>query len=119
MPTKVAKKQVKVVSAAPKKVSAAKKATKKASASCGACAGACRPEEAFWVNNGPVVDTLAGLQEALRLMTEEQYAYHTERAGNDFAVWVRDCLGDAATALRLAKAKNRDAAARVIVCVCK
>jgi hypothetical protein len=51
-------------------------------------------------------------------MSDEQYAYHTTRAGNDFAMWVRDCLGDTDSAVRIAKARSKDSAVRAIVCVC-
>lgn len=76
------------------------------------------PEQAFWINNGLVIDSLKGLKQALHDMTDEQFAYHTERAGNDFAAWVRDCLGDQTMAVRIAKAHTKAGAARVIVCTC-
>jgi hypothetical protein len=76
------------------------------------------PEQAFWVNNGPVVNSLKGLKQALQDMSDAQFRYHTERAGNDFATWVRDCLGDIDAATRLSKAKTKDASARAIICTC-
>jgi hypothetical protein len=123
MPTKkTATKKVPVVAAVvPKKKVASKAAPKKVvtkKSTCGACKAACLPEQAFWVNNGPVVDSLMGLKQALNDMTDEQYAYHTARAGNDFASWVRDCLGDTVTAVRIAKTKTRDGAMRAIICTC-
>lgn len=85
---------------------------------CARCSSSCAPEQAFWVNNGPVVDSLEGLKEAIRLMSDEQFAYHTTRAGNDFAAWVRDCYGDHACAVKISKAKTRDGVIKAITCVC-
>ena len=107
MPTKkttktAAKKTVakkKAAKVAAKRVSARKKATKSA-AGCEhvecVCKSASSPDECFWVNNGPVVDSIVHLKLALKDMTEEQFAYHTTREGNDFAEWIRHCLKDEA-----------------------
>lgn len=83
------------------------------------CNQTCNPEHSFWVNNGPVVSTVCDLREAIKSMSDEQYQYHTLRAGNDFASWVRDCVGDAKLAERLAQSKTRAAAARVLGTCCK
>jgi hypothetical protein len=104
-----------------KKTTAKKAVAKKTSTpmKCATCAGITTQEQAFWVNNGPVIDSLMGLRQALQDMSDEQFAYHTARAGNDFASWVRDCLGDVTCAVRIAKARTRDGAVRAIVCTCK
>ena len=47
------------------------------------------PEQVFFVHDGPVLSTLEDLSRALLDMSEEQFAYHTKRNGNDFARWVR------------------------------
>lgn len=126
MATKKVQKETVTSAAVPKKKVVKKAAVKKTTAKkvasksqvCAKCSIACPPEQAFWVNNGPVVDTLAGLKEALACMSDEQYAYHTERAGNDFAAWVRDCMGDTGCAVRIAQAKTRQGAVRALTCVC-
>lgn len=116
----VAKKAPVAVASAPKKKVAKKVVAKKApvKALCPTCKATSTQEQAFWVNNGPVVDSLKGLKQALKDMTEEQYFYHTSRAGNDFATWVRDCVGDTACAVRIAKAKTRDGTVTAIACTC-
>lgn len=88
---------------------------------CGAgpCHAACPPEEAFWINNGPVLDTLCGLMESFSAMTDEQFAYHTKRDGNDFARWVRESIGDPLCAARLERAKTRAAAAKALAGLCR
>jgi acyl-homoserine lactone acylase PvdQ len=113
----------------------AKKTTKKASAkkavkktakktktnkSC-SCKAKCTSKQAFWVNNGPVVHSVQELLEALKDISDEQYAYHTKREGNDFATWVKDCLKDDAAATSLKKVRSRAGAVRVLSekCACK
>lgn len=128
---KTPKKAAKKVTRAPKKTDASKvskKAAKKvtpkkkapqaqAHTTC-PCATVCKAAEAFWINNGPVVHSVAELKVALGEISDEQFAYHTKRAGNDFACWLRDCLGDDVTAGRIEKAHGRSSAARALSCSC-
>ncbi len=110
----------KVTKKAVAKKSPAKKSTKKKSVvarACG-CKKRCDAEQVFWVNNGPVVHSLEDLLHAVREMSNEQFAYHTKRNGNDFANWVRDCLADRANATKLRKARTRVGAVRVLTSVC-
>lgn len=106
-----------------KAVAKATKATKKPAAkavkkACG-CKKACTDNQAFWVNNGPIVHSLKDLVQALKTMSDEQYAYHTKRDGNDFARWVQDCLADKECAKKLIQARTRVGAARVLSgCTC-
>lgn len=97
---------------------AASKAKRVGAAVCVSCAVA--PEDkAFWVNNGPIVSTLEGLKDALSIMSDEQFSYHTSRAGNDFAKWVDEVLCHNACAKKLAGARTREGAVRAIaVCAC-
>lgn len=113
----VAKKSTK--KAVAKKKTPAKKTTKKSVASnaCG-CKKRCDAEQAFWVNNGPVVHSLEDLLQAVREMSDEQFAYHTKRNGNDFANWVRDCLADRTNATKLRKARTRVGAVRILTSAC-
>ncbi len=67
------------------------------------------PESYFWVNNGNILKNLHDLQDALVLMNEEQFDFHTKRDGNDFAKWVEDVFGEKELAKRIAKAKNKKA----------
>jgi len=107
------------VKKAPAKKTTTKKSAKVASPAVGcACIVTCAPEQAFWINRGPVVDSIAQLKEALRTMTEDQFAYHTRREGNDFARWVRECLADAERAARLERATTKAAAVKALSGVC-
>lgn len=103
-----------------KKVPAKKTATKAVCATGCACTKKCQPAQAFWVNNGPILKSVDDLLKALKEMSDEQYAYHTKRDGNDFANWIRDCLNDAQCAKDLKNAKTRVGAVRILSgkCAC-
>jgi hypothetical protein len=115
----VAKKMVakKIVA---KKVPVKKTATKAVCGTGCACTKKCQPTQAFWVNNGPVLKSVDELLKALKEMSDEQYAYHTKRDGNDFAIWIRDCLNDVQCAKDLKNAKTRVGAIRILSgkCAC-
>ena len=118
---KVAKKPVKKVvrKAVAKKKAPAKKRVRKAVAkkttkkSCG-CKTTCTTEEAFWVNNGPVLHSLQDLLSALHDMTDEQFEYHTKQGRNDFANWIKECLCDGACATSVKRVRTRVGAVRVL-----
>lgn len=122
MPTKkiiqkeVPKKAVKkVVQKVEKKVVA-----KKSASTCVCtCKKTCKPVQAFWVNNGPVVNSVESLLKALKEMSDEQFIYHTKRDGNDFANWIKDCLNDIDCAKALKKAQTRVGAIRVLSRECE
>ena len=65
---------------------------------------------AFWSYQGPVLRSLIDLGKFLAIITDEQFAYHTKRDGNDFARWTKEVLHDATCATALAKAKTKSAA---------
>lgn len=71
-------------------------------------------ERCFWVHNGPVVNSIAGLREALTHMSDEQFAYHTTRDGNDFARWIRDVLENQECADAVARARTRAGTKRAL-----
>jgi hypothetical protein len=113
----VAKKKT-TTKAVKKAVQKAPRTTKKKGCS---CKKTCEAHEAFWVNNGPVVNSLGGLKTALKDMSDEQYAHHTKRGKNDFANWIEACLCDKSCASRVRKARSRPGAVRALAqkCSCK
>ena len=98
---------------AAKKASSKKRTTKRCT-----CVSTCQPTECFWVNNGPVVNSIANLKRAFMNMSKEQYEYHTKREGNDFARWIADCFNDSPRASKVAKAKTPAGAARALSSSC-
>ena len=71
-------------------------------------------ETCFWVNNGPLLCSMKDLFDALRTMSEWQFAYHTGMGRNDFSAWVLNVLGDKKCASDLLKAKDMKAALSVV-----
>lgn len=71
------------------------------------------PAQCFWVNHGPVCKTTAELQAAIKTMSDAQYAYHTKRDGNDFAIWMRDVMRHPACATKLQRVRTRSGAVKV------
>lgn len=65
---------------------------------------------AFWVNNGPILEHLQDLMNALADMDETTFRHHAEGEQNDFTVWVNDVLGEGECASELAKAKTSKSA---------
>ncbi len=116
-PKKVVQKKVTV---SPAKKAIAKKVVKSVKKPTCSCEVQCAATHAFWVNNGPVVNSLDGLLRAFKEMSDEQYVYHTKRDGNDFAKWVKECLKDAEVATGLKLVKSRDGAIRFLSkkCTC-
>jgi hypothetical protein len=76
----------------------AKGGTRKGDASPGSC---------FWVNHGPVCRNVTELYEAMKIMSDEQFAYHTKRNGNDFSSWVLNVFKDKPLSSKMARAKTR------------
>jgi hypothetical protein len=106
---------------APAKKVAKKAPTKKAvkvSQAC-LCTEVCRPGESFWINYGPIVDSISALRDAIKAMSEEQYRYHTTRGTNDFASWIRHCFGNDAVASRVEKATTKAGAVKALAQCCK
>lgn len=71
--------------------------------------------ESFWVSDGHVLNSLVALRDALAEMDIAVYRYHAEGGQNDFAVWVRQVLGDEACAAALEKAKTPKGARSAVV----
>jgi len=116
---KAAKKTAKKVvrkAASKKKVAkrAVRKAVKKTSKKKCSCSIPCPPEEAFWVNNGPVLHSIQDLLDALKNMSDEQFEHHTKRGKNDFANWIKECLCDSACATSFKRVRTRVGAVRVL-----
>jgi hypothetical protein len=84
-----------------------------------ACAQAVAPQaQCFWVYNGPVVDSLPHLIEALKAMTKEQYDYHATGEHNDFATWVRDVFGCDECAAKLERVRSKTGAIQALKALC-
>lgn len=72
------------------------------------------PNEAFWVNNGPICRNVPELKLAIADMTDDQFEYHTKRNGNDFAAWLEQAMCHDECARKIRKAHTRAAAIRAL-----
>jgi len=73
-----------------------------------------QPGEYFWLVNGGGLESLEALAEALELMSEEQFAYHTRRDGNDFARWIEGVFAEEELARMIARQKTQEACAEIL-----
>jgi len=60
----------------------------------------------FWVCDGQVLKNLQELVQALDKMTVQTFAYHVNKAKNDFANWVADVLLEKKLGADLRKVKT-------------
>ncbi len=73
-----------------------------------------QPGEYFWLVNGGGLESLEALADALELMSEEQFAYHTRRDGNDFARWIEGVFADEELARMIARQKTQQECAATL-----
>ena len=71
-------------------------------------------EYVFWCHDGCTFADLKELADGLQAMSDETFAYHSNREKQDFANWVRDIIEDAWLAEELARASNRLQAAMYV-----
>jgi len=67
-----------------------------------------KPEQCFWVHNGPIVRNLYELEKAMGHMDNGTFMHHAYNSRNDFANWVRDILKDGELAEDMLKVKSKD-----------
>ncbi len=63
-------------------------------------------ELCFWINNGPILNNIKDLKNALKKMNEETFKYHVNKEKNDFAVWIKNVMQNETLANKLAKTKT-------------
>jgi Family of unknown function (DUF5752) len=71
-------------------------------------------EYVFRCHDGRVLKNMKELREALAVMTDETFAYHSSSEKKDFSNWVRDIIGDEELAKELENALDRNQAARIV-----
>ena len=67
-----------------------------------------RPEQCFWVNNGPIVRNLQEMADALAYMKDKTFKHHVNNEKNDISNWVRDVLKDEELANDIARIKSKE-----------
>ena len=74
----------------------------------------CRPDQCFWVHNGPAIKNLNELSTVMKSLNDEQFTHHVNKEKNDFSNWISDVIGDSLLAAELSKAKNKSAAIKKV-----
>lgn len=67
-----------------------------------------RPEQCFWVNNGPIVRNLQEMANALTYMKDETFKHHVNEQKNDISNWVMDVLKDEELASNIMKVSSKE-----------
>ncbi len=68
----------------------------------------------FWCNDGSVFRDIKELKEALAIMSDHTFAYHSNEAKKDFSNWIRDVVGDEKLANNLESASDRQQAFKIV-----
>ena len=67
-----------------------------------------KPEQSFWVNNGPIVRNLQEMADTLAYMKEETFRHHVNEQKNDISNWIRDVLKDNELANSIMDIKSKE-----------
>lgn len=71
-------------------------------------------ENAFVLFNGPKINNLYELSEALENMKDTSFRHHVTGQKNDFSNWLRDVIGDNELAAKLLTTNNRSRMASLV-----
>lgn len=66
-----------------------------------------QPEHRFFLCDGTYLNNLLELAAALKYMKEETFSHHVSEQKNDFANWIRHCMGEEELAAKLEKYKTK------------
>ncbi len=64
-------------------------------------------DQRFWIFNGPVLETIMDLRDALVAITDEQFNHHVTLEKNDFASWVENVILEPALAKKMRSYRTR------------
>lgn len=71
-------------------------------------------ENVFWCTDGAVLNDMMELRDALNIMSDQTFSFHSNEIKQDFAVWIREIIGDEELADELESASTRQEAARMV-----
>lgn len=67
---------------------------------------------AFFVRDGPTVNSLGDLPSVIIEMNTEQFSHHVNNDKNDFVTWIDEVIGDAKLAKSLKRVKRKETMVR-------
>ena len=67
----------------------------------------------FFCNDGKFFSNLCDLKDDIPNMSNEAFLHHTGQGRNDFANWIRDCLGDSKLADELVGLDKKDSSKKI------
>jgi len=74
-----------------------------------------KPEwKAFWFSHGVVAHNLSELENALKKISKENFAYHVNKEKNDLSMWAKNVVGDHDLANRLKRIKTLKSAQKAV-----
>ena len=68
----------------------------------------------FWCNDGSIFRDIKEFKEALAIMSDHTFTYHSNVAKKDFSNWIRDVVGDERLAQNLESASDRQQAFKIV-----
>lgn len=71
-------------------------------------------DRVFWCCDGSTIRSMRELEKALKKMRDETFSTHSNDEKKDFSNWVNDVIGDDKLARDLAKAKDKQQAAKCV-----
>ena len=74
-----------------------------------------KPDHFFMMVDGSTLKSLKDLLDAFETMSDDVFYYHVNEERNDFANWIRDCIGEVELAENLAKELNKDKAHIIVL----
>lgn len=71
-------------------------------------------DQRFWIYNGPVLESIVDLRDALVAITDEQFNHHINLEKNDFANWVENVLQEPALAQKMRSYRTRKSIHKIV-----
>jgi hypothetical protein len=68
----------------------------------------------FYLNNGSILRDIGELKEALAIMSDPTFSYHSNEIKKDFCNWIRDVVGDVQLARNLEDVTSREQAMKIV-----
>jgi hypothetical protein len=73
----------------------------------------------FYLNSGSILRDIGELKEALAIMSDSTFSYHSNEIKKDFCNWIRDVVGDVQLARNLEDVTSREQAMKIVEERCK